>query len=108
MYFKLVTNWIELRCSERPKEDHLWETRPNPGRAPGNPYGRSTTAQDFRPRNSPAKIIQTEPGDFGYFGKHLIKSPGNKKVPGRIAGRPDPAKNRPYGRSPSGTVRQPF
>ena len=79
-----------------------------PGRAPGNPYGRSTTAPDFRPGNSPAEITQTEPGGFGYFGKHLIKSPGDKKVPGRIAGRPDPAKNRPYGRSPPGTVRQPF
>ena len=76
--------------------------------------GRPATVQaihdcdNFFPENSPAKISQTKPGDFGYFGKHLIKSPGDKKVPGRIAGRPDPAKKRPYGRSPSGTVRQPF
>ena len=79
-----------------------------PGQAPGNPYGQSTITPDFRPRNSPAEIIQIEPNDLGYLAKHLIKLPSDKKVIGRIAGRPDPAKNRPYGRSPSGTVPQPF
>ena len=63
---------------------------------------------DFRPGNSPVEITQIEPGDFGYLAKHLIKSPGDKKVPGRIAGRPDPAKNRSYRRPPSGTVQQPL
>ena len=57
-----------------------------PGRAPGNPYGQSTITPDFCSWNSPAEITQTELGDFGYFGKHLIKSPGDKKCPAGLPG----------------------
>ena len=75
-----------------------------PATRTGDPRGRRRFARG----NSLAEMTQTEPGDVGQLAKHLIKSPGDKKVPGRIAGRPDRAKNHPYGRSPSGTVRQPF
>ena len=51
---------------------------PTPGRAPGNPYGRSVTAPHVRPGNSPAERTHTAPGVVGCSGTHRLESTGSR------------------------------
>ena len=58
--------------------DSKGQNHPVPGRAPANQAGRSRALLDFCLGPSPAKNTQTEPGNFGYFGKPVIQLLGNK------------------------------